>query len=384
MGCSPTTTPPKTREASTPPVAEVEVVPVESRLLEKTIQATGSLEPFERSELGFKVTGMIASVKVDVGTVVQSGDLVAELDRSDFESRVEQAEAALAQAQARLGIPLESPEDTIDPPRTPLVQEANALLAEATATRTRLARLKEQGIVPDSEIEATEAAFRVAESRAKQATQEALTQIAALRQRRAELNAAKRQLNETQLRAPFDGVVQERLRGTGEYLTAGQPVATLVRISPMRLRLKIPERFAPLVEEGQSIRFTPPGGTATTTASISRISPVLSESNRMLMLEADIPPGRGLRPGMFLSAEVVVDPALSSLMIPRDALIQFAGVESAFVVEAGKAMERRISTGRERDGAVEVLTGLTAGDQVVRRPGNLRPGQPVRERERGS
>lgn len=382
-GCGPRSPTPASRDAAAAPAAEVELFEVVSRPLEQTIAATGSLEPFERSELGFKVAGMLAKFRVDVGAEVRAGDVLAELDRSDFESRVEQADAALAQAQARLGIPPGSADDSLDPAQTPLVQEAEAVLAEATASRTRLASLKAQGIVPETDVEAAEAAFRVAQSRGKEARQEALTRIAALRQRRAELNAAKRQLEEAKLRAPFDGVVQERRRGSGEYVATGSPVVALVRNNPMRLRLKIPERLAPLVRSGQQLRFKlSPTDAAWITAPIARISPILSEASRMLLVEADIPPGEGLRPGIFVAAEVVVDAATPTVTVPKEAVAQFAGVESAFVASGGKAVERRVATGRDLGKEWEILSGLSAGDQVVLRPGNLRPGQALRPKGR--
>ena len=102
---------------------------------------------------------------------------------------------------------------------------------------------------------------------------------------------------------------------------------------------------------------------------VSRISPALDVSNRTLTVEIDVPnPGPQLRVGLFAEAAVVVDPKAQSLAIPGNTVREFAGVEKVWVVQAGQAAERVVTTGRRDGDWVEVLTGLAAGDNVVRQP----------------
>jgi multidrug efflux pump subunit AcrA (membrane-fusion protein) len=100
--------------------------------------------------------------------------------------------------------------------------------------------------------------------------------------------------------------------------------------------------------------------------------------SRTLIVEAEVanPNGR-LRPGAFARAEIVVEAERSAVIVPAAAIVTFAGVERVFVVADGRAVERRIRTGRRAGDRVEVLEGLSTGDPVVVSPGNLAAGQPV-------
>ncbi len=110
---------------------------------------------------------------------------------------------------------------------------------------------------------------------------------------------------------------------------------------------------------------------------IRRLSPMLNELSRMLVVEADVPnPGR-LRSGFFAQADIVVNANEPALTVPLDALIVFAGVEKVISIKEGKAQERPVHTGRKGSNWVEILSGLKAGEPVVRNPGNLRTGDLV-------
>jgi RND family efflux transporter MFP subunit len=259
-----------------------------------------------------------------------------------------------------------------------LVKEARAQLQEQAKNRERLLKLHEQKILSESELESAEAAYQVALTKYEEALQETNNRKAVLAQRRAELNIVEQQLADTSLRAPFDGVVQERKASPGDYLMEGAPLATLVRIDPVRLRLEAAEREALAVQRGQKVRFKVDGDTNVQSGQIDRLSPVISEDNRMLRVEADIanPHGR-LRPGSFVRAEIVVDDQAVAVVVPRNAVVTFAGVEKVFVVESGKAAERRVTTGRVSGDEVEIVKGLKAGESVVVEPGTIRNGQPV-------
>ena len=291
--------------------------------------------------------------------------------------QAQQIEALLAQARVRLGLPLQGEDDTVDPDKTSGVRQTRAMLEEARANRDRIISLSAQKIISKSELETAEANFEVAQSKHEDALQETRTRQALLAQRRAELKIARQQLEDTTIRAPFDAAIQERRANLGEYLPASAPVVTIVRMDPLRLRLEVPERDAPKIAAGQKVRLTLQGTTKVYLGEIKRLSPALDERSRMLRLEADVPNPGSLRPGSFVTADIVLDRTELAVMVPERAVVTFAGIEKVFVSESGKAIEKSISTGQRTGKFLEVTSGLTAGETVILDPGNLQNGQAV-------
>jgi RND family efflux transporter MFP subunit len=338
---------------------------------------TGTLAAEEQVTVSFKVPGRLDSLEVDLGSTVGGGQLLGRLVPTDFELRITQSDAALQQARARLGLTGDEG-DQIDPAQTAVVRQARAVLDQATLTRDRTAATAKKGIVSQADLDAAEAAFRVAEGRYQDALEEVRNRQAILSQRRIELELARQALSDSRLTAPFAGRVRERHATPGQYLAAGTPVATIVKVHPLRLRLSIPEREAASVRIGQLVRVSLEGDPAVYEGRVARVSPAIEEDSRTLSIEAEVAnPGGTLRPGAFANAEVVTESRDTTVLVPSAAVVSFAGVERVFVVSGGKVAERRVTTGR-RDGArVEVTQGLKPGDSVVVNPGNLVDGEAV-------
>ena len=349
----------------------------------RVLRVTGELEAFEDVTVSTKVSGRVESVAVDLGSVVEAGQELARLETREYELQLAQSEAALQAARARLGLAVEGDTDEVDSERTAIVREARALLDEARQERDRLVPLIEQGIVNQSEFDSAEAAFRVAESRLHGSLEEVETRRANLAQRRAELQAARQALDDTLVRAPFAGAVGERIAGTGDYLSVGAPVARLVRFDPVRVRLAVPEREAAGVHVGQAVSVTIEGAGPPRAASVLRTAPQISERSRTLQIELELPNPEGvLRPGSFARGEIVVDPQARTLVVPRSALVRFAGIDKVVAVQDGRAVERPVEVGRVEGERAEVLAGLEPGTEVVLEPGNLQTGQAVTAAER--
>ncbi len=356
----------------------VRVVPAMEERAAGVVVASGTLAAEEQVVLGMKVAGRLAEITVDLGTRVRQGDVVARLDPTDFRLRVQQAEAALQQARARLGLPVDGTSNQVDPEKTPLVRQARAMLEEALLTRDRRIKLWEQAFIARADLDSAEAAAKVAESRYHDAVEEVGNRQGILAERRTELELARQQLVDTVLRAPIAGAMNARQAAVGEFLNAGAPVATLVRINPLRLRLAVPEREAATIREGQRVRLSLESDPTVYEGRVARLSPAISEQNRSLLIEAEIPNEHGrLRPGAFARGEIVVQPDRRLVTVPADALVTFAGVEKVLVVEAGRAVEKRVTAGRRTGDRVEILSGLTAGQPVIVRPGAIAAGEPV-------
>ena len=165
----------------------------------------------------------------------------------------------------------------------------------------------------------------------------------------------------------------------GDYVAAGTPVAVLVRVHPLRLRLAVPEREAAGVKIGQPVELTVEGDPIRHTGRVARISPAISEENRTLLVEAEVPNAdAGLRPGSFARAEIVVQASDPAVLVPASAIVSFAGIDKVVGVEDGKAVEKRVKTGRRSGERVEIVEGIKAGEAVVLEPGNIVTGEPVR------
>jgi RND family efflux transporter MFP subunit len=342
------------------------------------VVASGTLAAEEQVVLGMKVAGRLAEITVDLGSRVKQGDVVARLDPTDFRLRVQLVENAIQQARARLGLPQDGGSDRVDPTRTPLVRQAQAVLDEALLTRDRRIKLWEQLFIARAELDAAEAAAKVAESRYHDAVEEVNNRLGILAEKRTELELARQQLTDTVLRAPIDGAMNARQAAVGEFLNAGAPVATLVRINPLRLRLAVPEREATAIRQGQRVRLTLESDPTVYEGHVARLAPAISEQNRSLVIEAEIPNPQGrLRPGAFARGEIVVQPDRRLVTVPAEALVTFAGIDKVLVVEDGRAVEKRVTTGRRIGDRVEILSGLAAGEQVIVRPGALAAGQSV-------
>jgi len=370
------------REAPPPPVArEVVTAPVEEVRWERTVLVLGSLEPMERITLATKVAGRLASVSVDLGSVLRAGQEVARIEATDFELSLKRAEAAVEQARARLGVRGDQGDDAITVENASNVKLARAQLDEATLGFDRAVSLRKQGIASQADFDTAEAGRKVAESRLDDAIEEYWNRRALLAQRRTELAIARQELEDTRLLAPWDGAIEERLAGPGQMLAVDDPVARLVRVDVVRVRGEVPERMAPEVRPGQEARVTVEGETSPRESRIVRIGPALREPGRILPVEAELKSDGALRPGAFARIEIVVAPDARALAVPASALRSFAGVDKVLVVEQGAARERRVTAGRRRDDRVEIVHGLAAGDRVVVAPADLRAGEAVRAAE---
>lgn len=379
-GCKKAEEPSRGGAASAPmETRDVRVAQSVAREVERTIPVRGVLAAHEQTGLSVKAPGRLAEILVDVGSRVKKGDVLAAIEKRDYELRVQQSLALLAAARARVGLPLEGTDDQIDSEQTSVVKEAAANLEEQKRNRERAKRLREEQIIADADVEAAEAAFQVAQNRYDEAIAEANNRRGVLAQRRAELNIAQQLLADTQIRAPFDGVIQERRASPGDFLNEGALIATLVRIDPIRLRLEAAEREAAMIQLGQAVRFRVDGDTNIFTGKIDRLSPSINETNRMLSMEADIRnTDARLRPGAFVRGDIVVTEKAPAVLAPREAVITFAGIEKIFVMENGKAAERRVATGKTYGNEVEIVRGLKPGETVVLNGSGLRAGQPLK------
>ena len=348
------------------PVVKAAVLTVEAQPWPTIVKTQGSLIADEVAVVGAKVGGRVAQVGFDLGDTVAAGAELAVLDQEEFKLQIVLAEAQLTQARAALGLAPASPVESLKPENAPPVREAKVVWEEVIARIERLKPLAARNAVTKDELEQALADEGVASAKYSAAVNGVREKIALIGVRAAELSVAQQRMDDTTIRAPFEGLVQQRHVAPGTYLQVGDPVATLVRTSTLRFRGTIPERHAYRLASGQQVTLQIESVPEPLVASITRISPNVEEMNRSLTFEAEVPNADGrLRAGLFAEAEVVVDAEAMALIVPRSAIVEFAGAEKVWKLVDGVAQEQTVQTSRRADKVVEIVGGLTAGETIL-------------------
>jgi RND family efflux transporter MFP subunit len=345
------------------PIA-VRVAPAEQRQVPRTLAVVGSLQPDETVSVSFEVAGRISKISADFGQHVRQGQVLAELDRHEYEIQLERSKAALAQSLARVG--LNPGQEDTTPKETPAIRQARAQYEDARSKFENAAKLVQSGDISrerHTELEKQMIARRAALDSAED---DLRTQLANIQAIRAEKKLVEKRLNDTVVRAPFDGAVTERKLSPGQYLKENTPILTLVKTNPLRLRLAVPEAGAGAIQVGDTLTFTTDALHGKEfTAVVRELNPSLEAQSRSLVAEARIQKGDpALRPGMFVQVRVVIEKNANITVVPKDAVYTMAGLTKVFTVSGGKAREHRITPGMTQDGWVEV-----PGAQIL--PGEL-------------
>jgi RND family efflux transporter MFP subunit len=314
-------------ETALAPSLAVEVVTPRMQVLAREVNASGAIAAWEEISVGSEVAGLrVSEVPVEVGDTVRRGDILVRLDARTLRTKLAQSEAAVAQAQA------------------------NAALAAKRAKRTR------------------ELATRnfIAQQDADEAEAQAISADAQLRTMRSGLEAAKLELDFTEIRAPQDGIISARSVQPGQVAGAAGELLRLIRDRRLEWRAELAEADLIRVEPGMPVRLTGMGG-ATIEGRVRQVSPSLDERRRTGLIYADLPNPGPLRAGMFTSGVIVLG-SEQGLVIPLDAVVRRDGRTYAYVVDkTNRAHERRIQTAVIAGTDVHVSEGLNAGDRVVAR-----------------
>jgi RND family efflux transporter MFP subunit len=365
------------KQGNTPAVKDVKLLKIEEQSMENVLSVTGTLAAYEDAVISSKISGRIRAMNVDLGSPVRAGQVIAELDPTDAQLRLQQAEAALAQARARLGLNPTASDAKVDIEETSTVRQAKAVLDQAQAQIERMRQLSQQGVIAKSQLDAAEADYKVAQGKYQDAQEEIRNRQAVLLQRRSEVDIARQQIADTTIKAAFDGIVQEKRASLGEFVTSGAAVVTIVKMNPLRLQAEVPERESRDVKTGQLVRVSVEGDTNIYNGIIKRISPAIKAQNRVLVVEAEVPNNGQLKPGAFAKADIVVNAHSLTIAVPASAIVSFAGIDKLITVQEGKAAEKPVTLGRRDGDLVEILSGIKVGESVVVDPGNLQTGQPV-------
>ena len=371
---------PTASASGSPEALAIDTAVVQSRPIDRYLRVTGSLTADEQAEVSAEVAGRVIDTPVERGTRVRQGTLLVRLSPSETAAQLQEAQANAAQIEARLGL---VPGQPFDPKNVPDVMNAKASLDLAEAEFARIKSLLDQKVVSQSEydqrrtqVEAARQQYQVAQN----AAQQSYRSLAAARARVA---LAEKAVADTGVRAPFDGVVAERLVSVGDYVTKGMRVATVVRVDPLRVELTVPEQSVALVSVGQEVKLTVdayPGEQFP--ATVRFVSPALRAEQRALTVEAIAPNKDGrLKPGLFTTALVRQPHGSAALLAPASAIETISGTSRVYVIKDGKVEEHIVTTGDKVGDAIEITSGVAQGQTVAANPkGRLTDGQTVKIR----
>jgi membrane fusion protein (multidrug efflux system) len=183
----------------------------------------------------------------------------------------------------------------------------------------------------------------------------------------ATVELARVQLEKTRIIAPFSGIVGLRHVSAGEYITAGQPLVNLEAIDPVKADFRVPEKFLPAIRVGQTIRIKVDAFPDDTfEGKVYAIDPRLDVAGRSLLVRAMVPNSdQRLRPGLFARVTVFLQLKEDALSVPEQAIVPQGDDQYVFKIVDGKARMTKVVTGTRREGRVEIVEGLAAGDEVV-------------------
>ena len=286
---------------------------------------SGSLVPDEEVNLSFETSGKITDIYFKEGAHVERGQLLAKINDAPLQAELRKKEAQLKLMHDRLF-------------------RAKALLEK--------------------------------EAVSKEAFQEAEANLTALK---AEIDGVKAQIAQTELRAPFSGVIGLRQVSVGAYATTSTAVAMLTKMTPLKVEFSVPERYAGTLPAGTDLTFTAEGDltprSAKVYASDSRVDP----ETRTYTVRALYPNTDGkLVPGRYVNVNLTTRKYDRTLAVPSEAIVSEMGIDKVFLCKNGKAEAVEITKGLRTDALVQVLRGLSIGDTViVSGTMQLRQGQPV-------
>lgn len=323
----------------------VSVAPVRGVDEPVTIEATGSFQADESSDVAPEASGRVVATPVDVGQFVRQGAILVRLQGVDAGLRLDEARAAIARAEANVK----------------LAESQNAL---AQTTAQRYASLLATGDVSRTVADQ-------ARTEAETSTQNVATARATLAQARAQLALAEKAVADVVVAAPFAGFIAERKVSLGEYVQPSTAVVTLLKIDPLRLQLSIPGVQAGQVAVGQNVTATVdafPGRSFS--GRITAVNPQISAESRSFTVEARVPnPEALLKPGMFAVASIDQGRTTRSLLVPRRAVIEDVNTNSyrVFIVDRDNRARIRVVqlAARQQGDFIKILSGIEETDRVA-------------------
>jgi membrane fusion protein, multidrug efflux system len=276
------------------------------------VKSSGTLRPDEEVDLAFETSGKIISIKFTEGTRVKKGDLLAKINDRQLQAQLEK------------------------------------LLAQKKLTEAK--EFRERSLLEKDAI-----------------SQESYDQIVTeLQTTVADINLIEARIAETELRAPFDGIIGLRYLSEGSYATSATKIAKLIKISPLKIEFSIPEMYSSEIRIGYPVTFTIVGLSNNFEASVYAVDPKVDIDTRTIVLRALYPNSKEeLKAGRYASITLVMSQIDNAVSIPTEALIPEMDGEKVFIYNAGKASGVKVKTGLRTESRIQITDGLKFGDTLL-------------------
>jgi RND family efflux transporter MFP subunit len=344
-------------------VPSVGFVPVTRKPLMRQLTVSSELVPYQETDVWAKESGYVTDLRVDYGSRVKKGDVMAVLEIPELEAQLKQDQAAISNAREAVNR-AQRVVDQMEAQRKPVHENAERLVGVAKTNPGLVAQqeidnAQGQDLALASQTEAGRAAVQSAKSNLDEAT--------------AHLERDQALYSYAKITAPFDGVVTQRYANLGALMQAGtaSPSATpLVRLSEdevFRLVIPVAESYVRYIRLGDPVSVLITSLNRTFTGTVKRVSNDVTAETRTMHTEVELlNPDHVLMPGLYAEATLTLDRKNDALVVPLQAVNQNNGRVTAFVVTANNTIEERtISAGMQTPNEMEVLSGLAAGDRVV-------------------
>jgi RND family efflux transporter MFP subunit len=328
------------------------------------IAVTGTLTAEEQADVSAEIAGRVTATPVERGTRISAGSELVRIADTEVRAQAQEAEANAGQIEARLGL---GDSGAFDIDRVPEVANAKAAneLAQAEFERARM--LSDRKLLSQADFDRSRAQAEAARRQYDIARNGAQQQYQSLLGARARLTLARKALTDTVVRAPFAGVVEQRLVSVGDYVTRGTKIASVMRVDPMRVELTVPGQYLAAIATGADVSLVVdayPGRAFT--GRIRYVSPAFKADSRSLVVEAVVPNASGeLKPGLFATAKIAEASAKPAILVPTTAIRTVSGTSRAFVVVNGAVEERIVTTGPVVDDLIEIVSGVARGETVA-------------------
>ncbi|MCH8557330.1 MAG: efflux RND transporter periplasmic adaptor subunit [Balneolia bacterium] len=290
----------------------VRAMVLEPQSFDNSIRATGTVLADEDVVLRPEVSGRVTALYFREGDVVSEGDLLVKINDSELQAELRRAEY-----------------------------------------RRNLAKLREERLASLIERNATaQAEYDVA-----------LNELNVIE---AEIQLINARIEQTEIRAPFDGIIGLRSVSTGSYITPSSYIAEIQKVNPVKVDFSIPERYSGLVTRNQSFNFRREGSQQEYEGSVYAIQPRIEQDTRTLRLRGIASnEDQLILPGAFVEVQIAMRSVADALLVPSEAIIPEMGGQSVFVYEDGKAQRRQVELGIRTERRVHVTDGLSPGDTLL-------------------
>ncbi|WP_419879322.1 efflux RND transporter periplasmic adaptor subunit [Brevibacillus centrosporus] len=365
----------ETPTEKTESVTPVQVEQVTTGTVSSEAGLTAKLAPSEEVQVTPKVSGKISSLPVKLGQYVTKGQVLFKIDEQDLSNAVQQAEAAYRVAQANLRQTNSSSDQGLVQAKNGLKQAEQAL-ADAKLNQQRMQELFTQGAISSQQLEQAntqltnaQTSYANAQQSLQAAQQKTGTQVseASVNQSSVSLQNARNQLANATVVAPINGFISS-VNGAVGQMAGQQPVVVIVNSNPLLVKANLSETDITKVKVGTAVKVNVQSTGKTIDAKVSAVSPVMDSALKAYPVEVTIPNADNA-----LKSDMVVNITFpnasgeqkSSLIVSRKAVFEREGKQYVFKLEGDVAKQVEVTTGASTSDTIEIVSGVSAGDQVV-------------------